>query len=157
MLTETKTRQGKAAQILGWVRKSSVDTQLTAKLAARSKQPRARPGGEPTGAQGPLANGAAMQDLLAKLRAAEIDATASMVQMVQLSDVRKALGDQWPKVAETAMSVAETLLRHRLDQSDVFSRYMDYGFVVVFARLDPEMAKLRADALSENGGAIIPH
>jgi hypothetical protein len=149
MQTETQTHQSMAARILDWVRKSSLYTQPTEKRAARSKQPLARSGGDPTEAQSPLANSDAMRDLLAKLRAAEIDATASMVQMVQLGAVRKALSGQWPKVSETAMSVAETLLRHRLNQSDIFARYMDYGFVVVFTRLDPEMAEPRAEALSQ--------
>ena len=149
MLTETQTQHGKAARILDWVCKSLVPSQLPAKQAARSKRPQARAGAESSGTECSLATSDAMHDLQAKLRAAEIDATASMVQMVQLSDVRKELSDQWPKVAETAMSVAETLLRHRLDQSDVFSRYMDYGFVVVFTRLKPEAAVLRAEALSQ--------
>jgi GGDEF domain-containing protein len=136
-----------AAQILDWVRKCLVLVSLTAKRAARSLEPRAQSGGDPPGAQ--LANSDAIRALLAKLRAAEIDATAGMIQMVQLGDVRAAFGEEWPKMAETAMAIAETLLKDRLDQSDILARYLDYGFVVVFTSLNPEMAELRAEALSQ--------
>ncbi len=149
MPTEVQTHQSMTERILDWVRKCLVPIRLTTKWAAGSKQPRARSGGDPIGAQYPLADSDVIRALQAKLRAAEIKVSASMIQMVQLGDVRKALGDQWPKVVETAMSVAETLLRHRLDQSDIFSRYMDYGFVVVFTRSNPKMAELRAKALSQ--------
>ncbi|HUT51511.1 MAG TPA: hypothetical protein VM325_19455 [Alphaproteobacteria bacterium] len=149
MLSEPQIRQSMAAQILDWVRKCLAAIQLTAPRAAGSKEPRARSGGNPAQAQCPLANNEAIRGLLAKLRAAEIDAAAGMIQMVQLGDVREAFGEQWAKMAETAMSIAEMLLRDRLEQSDVFARYLDYGFVVVFTRLDLEMAEPRAEALSQ--------
>ena len=149
MSSEPELRQSLAAQILDWIRKCLAQIRPAADVTNDPEKHLVASSGSPMEAQGMLADKHAVGILLEKMRAAKIDATGGMIQMVQLGDARKAFGDQWPKMAETAMSLAETLLMHRLDQSDIFCRYLAYGFVVVFTGLKPDKAERRAEALSK--------
>jgi len=148
MAIEAQIHRSTVTRILDWVRNSLMQIGLAGQHASESSRSSQRNGGTAASHQGLLADPEDIRLLLEKLAAAQIDVSASMIQMVQLGDVRQALGDQWPKVAKTAMSVAETMLKHRLGQSDIFTRYQDYGFVVVFGTLNVELATARAEALS---------
>jgi len=146
--TPSATRQSIVAQILEWVRYALTRIRTTETLAGKAKRPRAQTGNAQSEADALLVDNDALRLLLEKLRDTDFHVSASMIQMVQLGDARKAFGEQWAQVAESAMSIAETMLKHRLDQSDIFSRYKDYGFVVVFTKLNSEMATQRAEAVS---------
>ncbi|HEV2676581.1 MAG TPA: PAS domain S-box protein [Aliidongia sp.] len=69
---------------------------------------------------------------------------AGKVQLVGLAEVRAALGDRWPAVADRSFQAAENILRKHLGDTDVFSRTADDGFLVCFAELDESEAQFKA-------------
>jgi PAS domain-containing protein len=73
---------------------------------------------------------------------------AGRVQLIGLAEVRTALGERWPALAERAFGVAESLLRARLAPTDVFTR-TEKGFVICFASLGEDEARFKAVALAD--------
>ena len=74
---------------------------------------------------------------------------AGRIRLIGLEEVRDALGERWPAMAERAMSCAEHVLRRRLDARETFSRAADgTGFVVCFAARDAEESAFRAAGIA---------
>jgi PAS domain S-box-containing protein len=73
---------------------------------------------------------------------------AGKVQLVGLADVRAAIGDRWPAVAERSFQAAENILRRHLGTTDVFSRTADDGFLVCFPELDEAEAQFKARTIA---------
>ncbi|HLZ66364.1 MAG TPA: PAS domain-containing protein, partial [Aliidongia sp.] len=73
---------------------------------------------------------------------------AGKVQMVGLAEVRAALGERWPAVAERSFQAAENILRKHLSATDVFSRTADDGFLVCFTELDESEAQFKARTIA---------
>jgi len=137
---------GVVARLIDWLngdRDEAPDDGLThaEPVAAEPAKPSA------TRAQAALAERLAVQQLIAKLREAKIDATAGMIQIVELGEARAAIGTRWPEMAETVMKIAANVLKVRLDPNDLFTQVSDKGFVVIFTRLNPEEARWRAEAI----------
>jgi len=73
---------------------------------------------------------------------------AGKVQLVNLAEVRAAMGDKWAAVADRSFQVAENILRRQLGPTDVFSRTADDGFLVCFTELDEAEAQFKAHAIA---------
>jgi PAS domain S-box-containing protein len=73
---------------------------------------------------------------------------AGKVQLVGLAEVRAALGERWPAVAERSFQAAENILRRHMSPTDVFSRTADDGFLVCFAELDEAEAQFKARTIA---------
>lgn len=73
---------------------------------------------------------------------------AGKVQLVGLAEVRAALGERWPAVAERSFQAAENILRKHLSAIDVFSRTADDGFLVCFSELDETEAQFKARTIA---------
>lgn len=73
---------------------------------------------------------------------------AGKVQLVGLAEVRAALGDRWPAVAERSFQAAENILRKHLGATDVFSRTADDGFLVCFTELGESEAQFKARTIA---------
>ena len=91
---------------------------------------------------------AAVDRILSSIQTRGIEPTAGKIQMVHLGDARERLGPRWPALAARAMALAEMVLTDRLDASDVFTRYEDHAFIVVFGDLNEREAAWHADAIS---------
>jgi PAS domain S-box-containing protein len=84
------------------------------------------------------------------LRPEAIDTTAirsesvGRIKLVGIDDVRAALGDRWPAVAERAMATAETVIKRLCGPQDSFSRADDTSFLMCFGALSDEEASFRA-------------
>ena len=74
---------------------------------------------------------------------------AGKVQLVGLADVRAAIGDRWPALAERSFQAAENILRRHLGATDVFSRTADDGFLVCFTELDEPEAQFKARTIAQ--------
>ncbi len=90
----------------------------------------------------------AVDQLLADLHKRRIKANVGKVQMVHVGAVRDAFGDDWDRYAGRAMDLAEGVLRRHLDPTDLYSRYENFAFIVVFSDLDEAYAQERAAAIS---------
>jgi PAS domain S-box-containing protein len=66
------------------------------------------------------------------------------IKLVGIEEVRAALGDRWPAVAERAMATAELVIKRRCGPQDSFSRVDDTSFLMCFGALSEEEASFRA-------------
>jgi GGDEF domain-containing protein len=73
---------------------------------------------------------------------------AGKVQLVGLADVRAALGERWPELAERSLQAAENILRNHLGTTDVYSRTADDGFLVCFTELEETEAQFKARTIA---------
>lgn len=69
--------------------------------------------------------------------------TAARMSFVGIAEVRKRLGDHWDDMSDKVMRVAGQLVERRLEPGDIFGSLGETGFVIVFARLDPQEAEQR--------------
>jgi PAS domain S-box-containing protein len=84
------------------------------------------------------------------LRSEAIDTTAmrsesvGRIKLVGMDEVRDALADRWPAVAERAMATAEVVIKRHCGPQDSFSRADDTSFLMCFGALTEEEASFRA-------------
>ena len=90
----------------------------------------------------------AVDQLLVDIHKSGIKASVGKIQMVHVGAVRQALGDKWDRYAGRAMDLAESVLRRHLDPSDLYARYENFAFIVVFSDIDEAYAQERAAAIS---------
>jgi PAS domain S-box-containing protein len=70
--------------------------------------------------------------------------TVGRIRLIGIDDVRSALGDRWPELAERAMATAESVIKRRCGPQDSYSRSDDISFLVCFGALSEEEASFRA-------------
>jgi GGDEF domain-containing protein len=70
------------------------------------------------------------------------------MQMLDLDALRAQVGDRWQQVADRAAAIAQQVISHRLAPTDVFAPYEDNGFIMLFAELNEQQAKLKAAAIA---------
>jgi hypothetical protein len=86
--------------------------------------------------------------LLGDIKTRGLHATAGKIQLVHLDSVRRKFAERWPSVSARAMALAEEVLREELDEEDIFTRYENFAFVIVFSMIDDAVAQGRATAIS---------
>lgn len=74
--------------------------------------------------------------------------SAGKLQLLDLDEIKREAGDRWQQIAEKAQTIAEQVIRHRLAPSDVVAPYDDHSFIVLFAELTEEQARLKAAAIA---------
>lgn len=74
--------------------------------------------------------------------------SAGKLQLLDLDEIKREAGDRWEQMAEKAQTIAEQVIRHRLAPSDVVAPYDDHSFIVLFAELTEEQARLKAAAIA---------
>lgn len=72
------------------------------------------------------------------------DEVAGKIRLVELCEVKAALGLTWPRVADRALKLAETVIRRNIGDQDIFSRTPDQAFLVWFQRGTAEENEQRA-------------
>lgn len=73
---------------------------------------------------------------------------AGKLQLLNLDELKKGAGDKWEAMAERARHVAQQVISHRLAPSDILAPYDDDSFVVLFAELTEEQARMKAAAIA---------
>ncbi len=71
------------------------------------------------------------------------------VNLVGLERIRELLGAKWPHYAERAQDIATLTIRRSLGPDDVFLRYDDMKFLIVFAHLNREQAQAKCLQIAE--------
>jgi PAS domain S-box-containing protein len=66
------------------------------------------------------------------------------IKLVGLDEVRMALGNRWPAVAERAMATAEIVIKRHCGPEDSYSRADDTSFLMCFGALSEEESSFRA-------------
>jgi PAS domain S-box-containing protein len=90
----------------------------------------------------------AIRDLL-KREGSPAAIVAGKVQLVGLTDVRKALGERWRDVSASVFALAEHILRRHIGPNDSCHRTADDGFLVCFAELDEAEAHTKAQTIAD--------
>jgi hypothetical protein len=75
---------------------------------------------------------------------------AGSLELVGLDDVRRALADSWPAIAERVYDVAEEELQRHLDPLDIFRRHGNAAYLIHFDSLDKQAAELKAQSIAAN-------
>ncbi len=75
--------------------------------------------------------------------------TAGQLEMIGLEEVRMSLGDRWERLASRVYSIADSILKSRLSEDDVFRRDAEGNYIICFARLSNEPAWFKAKALGQ--------
>lgn len=81
---------------------------------------------------------------------AEGEAAEGCVRILNLSQIRMALGPRWDRLQTKVLDAAEGLLRRSLCEKDAFLRSGDCNFVLVFATLEPRAADVKTLALKRD-------
>lgn len=68
--------------------------------------------------------------------------SAGVLHFIALDEIREQLGNRWEAVRDRVHDYTAKLLNKSLSAQDIWFRHGDYGYVVVFARLEMTEAKL---------------
>lgn len=91
-------------------------------------------------------------DSLTRLSAEKRTILSGRLNMVGLQRIRAMIGDDWPRVAARAQDIALRAIQRSCGSDDIYSRYDELAFIIVFGNLTPEQAQLRCHEISEEIG-----
>lgn len=74
---------------------------------------------------------------------------AGRVNFIGLSKIREKLGDRWGRVAERADEITRRAIERRLTAADVYTRYKELHYLIIFAHLPREQAQLKCALIAE--------
>ncbi len=74
---------------------------------------------------------------------------AGAVNFIGLSKIKERLGERWEKLATRADEVARRAIEHRLDDVDVYTRQGELQYLVLFAHLSEEHARIKCSLIAE--------
>ena len=89
---------------------------------------------------------------------------AGRISVIGFDRVKERFGPAWERLADRADRLARNVIERHLMPGDIFAAWQDASYVIVFASLDPEPAKMKclmiADAImkvlfGEDGGDLI--
>src|SRR3546814_6167618 len=72
---------------------------------------------------------------------------AGQINIIGLDDLRDRLGDRWKDVEAKAHEVCGRVIRANLSQFDVYIRYADYEYLIIFGTLSADAARLKCAAI----------
>lgn len=72
------------------------------------------------------------------------------LQFIGLTKIRKRLGKEWAGLSRIVYNTVEEILANHLDKSDVFLRYNDEAYILLFARASKEEANTKATLIAED-------
>ncbi|KAA0687172.1 diguanylate cyclase [Azospirillum brasilense] len=76
--------------------------------------------------------------------------TAGSVHLIGLDEIRQELGDRWGSVNERVHVYAERMLKKVLSPRDVWFRYGENHYIIVFAQADRKSAQLTCSKVMES-------
>jgi EAL domain-containing protein (putative c-di-GMP-specific phosphodiesterase class I)/GGDEF domain-containing protein len=88
------------------------------------------------------------QERLNKVLAGDAPVIAGRMQFLQLDDIKAHFGDKWAEMAKKAYTIAEQVINNRLSPTDVCAPYDDENYIILFAELTEEQARLKAGAIA---------
>ncbi len=74
------------------------------------------------------------------------------IQLVGLEKIRDRLGPDWPRNAEKAQVIANHCIRRSLSADDIYVRYDELRFLIVFANLSRDQAQVKCLRIAEEIG-----
>lgn len=74
---------------------------------------------------------------------------AGRLNFIGLSKIKEKLGDRWEKLSARADDITRKAIERRLTNVDVYTRYKELHYLIVFAQLSPEQAQLKCALIAE--------
>lgn len=74
--------------------------------------------------------------------------TAGKLQLLQLDHIRAEMGERWPAIADRVRDIAEQVLTRRLAPIDVFAPLDEGSYLILFAALGEDEARLKVAAIA---------
>jgi hypothetical protein len=74
---------------------------------------------------------------------------AGRVNFIGLSKIRDKLGERWAKVSERADEITRKAIERRLIDADVYTKYKELHYLIIFAQLSHEEAQLKCALIAE--------
>jgi GGDEF domain-containing protein len=93
-----------------------------------------------------------VEALLSQLFAKKSLVTSGRLQLLGFDNVREALGDAWPLARASIYRVADETIRTIKAPEDIFLRYRDDSYVLIFPSAEPAEALARATRIAEEIG-----
>lgn len=121
-------------------------------LFKRQAEAEAASGPASSGAGGALAHLINAEDFTEQLRSIAHDhgqVAVGRLQILGFQAIRARLGERWPLMQDRILQVIETSFRRRLEPHDVFRRHGDLVYLVIFANLSAEEARVKAHFIVE--------
>lgn len=75
--------------------------------------------------------------------------TAGKLQFLGLGKIKRKLGKSWPGLQSIVHNTAEEAIKKYLMPADIFIRYKDDTYVIIFANAGPEEAQIKATLVAE--------
>jgi hypothetical protein len=74
---------------------------------------------------------------------------AGRVNFIGLAKIRETLGPKWDAIASRADEIARRAIERKLTDADVYTRYNDLQYLIIFSRLSKEQAQLKCALIAE--------
>jgi len=74
------------------------------------------------------------------------------IHLVGLQRIKDRLASEWDRVAERAQDVAQKVIQRHSKPDDIFTRYDELSFLIIFADMTPEQAQLKCIEIGEEIG-----
>lgn len=76
-------------------------------------------------------------------------AKSGQVNLISIAPIREHLGSQWPHHAVNADRIARNAIERYLLGGDIYARWKDEGYIVVFATLDVHQAQIKCKLIGD--------
>lgn len=74
------------------------------------------------------------------------------IHLVGLGKIRDRVGEEWERIAERAQDIAQKSIQRACSADDVFTRYDELSYLIIFSSLNAEQAQLRCVEIAEDIG-----
>jgi hypothetical protein len=111
------------------------------------RAPRAPRGLRPASVRGEATIEDRLRDLLGQAGDAAVH--AGRVNFIGLDKLRDRLGARWERVATGADRIARQTIERHLEPGDIFSGLPNFSYIIVFARMSPQQARVKCLLIAE--------
>ncbi|MGZ9097663.1 MAG: hypothetical protein ACXW30_05140 [Micavibrio sp.] len=91
---------------------------------------------------------AALDQLCIQLLKNQALITSGKLQFIGLAKIKKRMGRQWEGLSKIVYDTAEAVIDQFLDKGDVFIRYRDDTYIMIFARSTLEESRIKGDLIA---------
>lgn len=75
--------------------------------------------------------------------------TSGKLQLIGLANIKKKMGKRWQGLCEIVYETTETVIKENISPNDLFIRYTDDTYVIIFANADLSASEAKASLIAE--------
>jgi hypothetical protein len=75
--------------------------------------------------------------------------TSGKLQLIGLQKIKKRMGKKWQGLSRIVYETTESVIDEHMGKGDIFIRYKDDSYVIIFAHADPGEARLKAAIIAK--------